>query len=121
MSNSNNISFVFTGDIGFDHYMDKKWEDPNFLDGEVLDFLHSADHVVVNVEGALSKGEKKVAPNGVLSLMHSMDPEVTTFLRKIGADVWNIANNHIMMPDRSEWRIHLWRPERIMPEQSVPE
>lgn len=96
MSNSNNISFVFTGDIGFDHYMDKKWEDPNFLDGEVLDFLHSADHVVVNVEGALSKGEKKVAPNGVLSLMHSMDPEVTTFLRKIGADVWNIANNHIM-------------------------
>ena len=43
-------SIVFTGDIGFDHYMDRKWEDENLLAPEILDFFHSADHVVANVK-----------------------------------------------------------------------
>ncbi|MCQ2081013.1 MAG: CapA family protein [Lachnospiraceae bacterium] len=89
-------SIVFTGDIGFDKYMDKRWEDDNFLDASVLDFLKSGNHVVANVEGALSSQDKKMAANSVASLMHSMDPAVTTFLNKIGADIWNLANNHIM-------------------------
>ena len=38
-------SIVFTGDIGFDRYMDRKWEDPELLSQSVLDFFHSADHV----------------------------------------------------------------------------
>ena len=46
-------SIVFTGDIGFDRYMDRKWEDENLLSQSVLDFFHSADHVCANVEGAL--------------------------------------------------------------------
>ena len=46
-------SIVFTGDIGFDRYMDKRWEDPNLLAQPVLAFFHSADHTVANVEGAL--------------------------------------------------------------------
>ena len=46
-------SIVFTGDIGFDRYMDKKWEDENLLSKPVLDFFQSADHVCANVEGAL--------------------------------------------------------------------
>ena len=46
-------SIVFTGDIGFDRYMDKKWEDEKLLSSDILDFFHSADHVVANVEGAL--------------------------------------------------------------------
>ena len=46
-------SIVFTGDIGFDRYMDKRWEDKNLLSKPVLDFFHSADHTVANVEGAL--------------------------------------------------------------------
>ena len=41
-------SIVFTGDIGFDRYMDKRWEDDNLLSRDVLDFFHSADHVVAN-------------------------------------------------------------------------
>ena len=42
-------SIVFTGDIGFDRYMDRKWEDENLLSKGVLDFFHSADHVCANV------------------------------------------------------------------------
>lgn len=89
-------SIVFTGDIGFDHYMEGRYRDDNFLDESVLEFLHSGDHVVANVEGALSSCEKNMLPNSVAQLMHSMDPEVTVFLKKIKADVWNLANNHIM-------------------------
>jgi poly-gamma-glutamate synthesis protein (capsule biosynthesis protein) len=51
---SNKTSIIFTGDIGFDRYMDRKWEDENLLSQGILDFFHSADHVVANVEGALS-------------------------------------------------------------------
>ena len=48
-----NTSIVFTGDIGFDRYMDQKWEDENLFSPELLEFFHSADHVCLNVEGAL--------------------------------------------------------------------
>ncbi len=89
-------SLVFTGDIGFDHYMDNKWKDEELLDDEVLSFFDGADHVVVNVEGPLSAREHKPVPGSVASMMHSMNPEVAFFLDKINADVWNIANNHIM-------------------------
>lgn len=89
-------SLVFTGDIGFDHYMDKQWEDSELLSPAVEEFLSGGDHLIVNVEGALSRGDTNAAPNGVAQLMHSMPPEVADFLDRIGADIWNIANNHIM-------------------------
>ena len=89
-------SIVWTGDIGFDHYMENRWEDANFLDPEVYAFLTNTDHLVVNVEGALSCGDKKMQANSVAALMHSMDPKVSEFLKYINADIWNIANNHIM-------------------------
>ncbi|MBP9996890.1 MAG: CapA family protein [Lachnospiraceae bacterium] len=89
-------SLIFTGDIGFDKYMDKKWTDKGLLSNKILDFLNSGDHVIANVEGALSDGDKQLLSNSVASLMHSMNPEVASFLQDIGADIWNIANNHIM-------------------------
>ena len=49
----NTTSIVFTGDIGFDRYMDRKWEDEQLISKELLDFFHSADHVCASVEGAL--------------------------------------------------------------------
>lgn len=91
-----NLSLIFTGDIGFDKYMDGKWRDSELLDEEVLSFLKTGDHIIANVEGPLSKKDKNVAPNGVVSLMHSMDPEVALFLGRINADIWNLCNNHIM-------------------------
>ena len=50
---------VITGDIGFDKYMDKKWKDSELISESCLEFLCSADHVVINVEGPLLKKEKK--------------------------------------------------------------
>lgn len=89
-------SIIFTGDIGFDKYMDHKWEDEALVSNEVLSYLHSGDHLVINVEGPLSKQEKLVKENGVTALTHSMDPAAVSFFTRIKADVWNINNNHIM-------------------------
>lgn len=86
-------SIVFTGDIGFDRYMDKKWLDEELLSREILDFIHSADHVAAGVEGTLISAEDD-GSRGVF--FHSMDPDAVRFLRKIGADIWCIGNNHTM-------------------------
>lgn len=86
-------SIIFTGDIGFDRYMDRRWEDPNFIAPEVLDFFQSADHTVANVEGALIDAADD-GSRGVF--FHAMNPKACTVLRKIGADIWSIGNNHTM-------------------------
>ena len=93
---SNSLSIAFTGDIGFDRYMDGKWEDPELIADPVLDFLHSADHVVANVEGPLVDQATNQVTEGVLQLIHTMNPAVTGVLNKMQADVWNLCNNHIM-------------------------
>lgn len=87
---------VFTGDIGFDRYMDGKWNDEGLLSQEICDFLHSADHVIANVEGPLVRNQKNTANEGVAQLLHTMDPGVTKVLDKMNADIWNLCNNHIM-------------------------
>ena len=86
-------SIVFTGDIGFDRYMDRKWEDENLLSREALDFFYSADHTVANVEGALIDAVDD-GSRGVF--FHSMNPAATAVLKKIKADIWSIGNNHTM-------------------------
>lgn len=50
MKSNNALSLSFTGDIAFDKYMDKKWEDDNLISQDILDFLHDSDHVIVDVE-----------------------------------------------------------------------
>jgi len=89
----NYMSIVFTGDIGFDKHMDRKWEDPALLSPEVLRFLHSADHVCANVEGALYDASKD-GPKS--TFFHAMNPNATTALQRMKADIWSIGNNHIM-------------------------
>lgn len=92
-TNNKNCSIAFTGDIGFDRYMDKRWEDPALLSGDIIEFLTSADHVVANVEGALIEA-KDDGSRGVF--FHSMNPAAVCVLEQIKADIWNISNNHIM-------------------------
>ena len=89
----NKTSIVFTGDIGFDRHMDKKWEDEQLFSQEVLDFFHSADHACLNVEGAVVD-----MPNdGSLGqFVHSMSTQVVKPFRKLRADIWSIGNNHTM-------------------------
>ena len=96
-------SLVFTGDIGFDRYMYGKWDDEELLSSEVLDFLHSADHVIANVEGPVAEAEQNTTQSGVQQLLHTIDPAATKVLRKMNADIWNICNNHIM--DAGEYGI----------------
>ena len=89
----NITSIVFTGDIGFDRYMDRRWEDDALIAKEVLDFFHSADHTVANVEGALIDAPDD-GSRGIF--FHSMNPEATKVLQNIHADIWSIGNNHTM-------------------------
>ena len=88
-------SITFTGDIGFDRYMDGRWEAEDLLSGSVLAFLQGSDHVVANVEGALiDREEAEDQSRGIF--FHAMDPAVTKVLKDIGADIWCIGNNHTM-------------------------
>ena len=48
-----NTTLAFTGDIGFDHYMQNKWEDEDLIDERLVRILTSSDHVIANVEGPL--------------------------------------------------------------------
>lgn len=96
-------SLVFTGDIGFDRYMYGKWDDENLISSEVLDFLHSADHVITNVEGPVAEVEQNTTKDGVQQLLHTIDPNALKVLRNMKADIWNICNNHIM--DAKEYGI----------------
>ena len=86
-------SVIFTGDIGFDRYMARHWEDEKLLDDDTLAFFRSADHVAANVEGALIDAVDD-GSRGVF--FHSMDPAAACLLEKIGADIWCIGNNHTM-------------------------
>ncbi len=96
-------SIVFTGDIGFDRYMYGKWNDPDLISDEILDFLHSADHVVANVEGPVADAEQNTVSSGVTQLLHTIDPKAVCVLQNMKADIWNICNNHIM--DAGEYGI----------------
>ena len=89
-------SLVFTGDIGFDRYFYGKWDDEELISKEILDFLHSADHVIPNVEGPIANAEQNTTQSGVQQLLHTIDPKAVKVLKKMNADIWNICNNHIM-------------------------
>lgn len=89
-------SLVFTGDIGFDRYMYGQWNDEELLSEDVLNFLHSADHVITNVEGPIAEVPQNTTTGGVQQLLHTMDPAATKVLKNMHADIWNICNNHIM-------------------------
>ena len=86
-------SIIFTGDIGFDRYMEGKWEDDRLLSQPLLDFLKSGDHVCINVEGSLIEAVDD-GTRGVF--FHTMNPNATDVFRKMCSDIWSIGNNHTM-------------------------
>ncbi len=96
-------SLVFTGDIGFDRYMYGKWNDEDLISKEILQFLHSADHVIANVEGPVAPVETNTTKDGAQQLLHTIDPAAVKVLGNMHADIWNICNNHIM--DAGEYGI----------------
>ena len=86
-------SVIFTGDIGFDRYMARRWEDEKLLDEKTLAFFRSADHVAANVEGALIDAVDD-GSRGVF--FHAMNPAATKVLKNMHADIWCVGNNHTM-------------------------
>ena len=109
----NNLQIVFTGDIGFDRYMDKRWTDEGLISDEVLKFMHSSDHVIANVEGPLVDNMQNTTTEGVLQLMHTMDPAAITVLKRMGADIWNLCNNHMMDAGQEGLKETLSRAEDV--------
>ena len=89
-------TLAFTGDIGFDHYMQNKWEDEQLIDPELVRILTGSDHVIANVEGPLVGDKLAKVKAAEMRLMHTINPKATVVLEKIHADIWNLANNHIM-------------------------
>ncbi len=92
-TNKNQTSIVFTGDIGFDSYMDGQWKNANLFSDAVLDFFNGALHVCANIEGALTDIEDD-GSRGIF--FHKMNPEAVCALNKINANIWSIGNNHSM-------------------------
>lgn len=82
----------FTGDIAFSKYFKNAWEDLTFVDTEIVDFLQKSDYVAANVESPMTGGDVSVDS----SLTHASDPKAVNFLKLINANLWSIANNHIM-------------------------
>ena len=89
-------TLTFTGDIGFDHYMQKKWEDPDLIAPEILEVLTGSDHVIANVEGPLVPPDAPRMHAAEERLMHTIDPAATKVLSDMHADIWSLVNNHIM-------------------------
>ena len=85
------VSVSFTGDISFSKHFTGAYE-RDFIHEDVVKFLSSSDHVVANVECAVTSGDI----NSDRTLNHATPPEAAVVLDKIGADVWTLANNHIM-------------------------
>ena len=82
----------FTGDIAFSKYFKNAWKDPGFIDDKIADFLRDSDHVIANVECPLTGGDVAVDS----SLTHASDPKAIAVLQHIHADIWNLANNHVL-------------------------
>ena len=93
----NRSVLTFTGDIGFDHYMSGKWTDEDLIAEDILRFLNDSGHVIANVEGPLVASDSaELMQAAEMRLMHTIDPAAVSVLHKIGADIWNLCNNHIM-------------------------
>ena len=85
-----NISF--TGDIAFSKYFANAWQNPAFIDSEVVEFLQKSDYVVANVESPFTGGDIAVDS----SLTHASNPQAVNCLNLIHANLWSISNNHIL-------------------------
>ncbi|MBR2376782.1 MAG: CapA family protein [Clostridia bacterium] len=84
-------SISFTGDIAFSKYFKDKWKE-DFLDEKVVEFLTSSNHVVANVEAPLTAR----TVDSDREINHLCSPKAGEWFQKISANIWTIANNHIL-------------------------
>ena len=84
-------SISFTGDIAFSKYFKEHWN-KDFLDEKIKDFLNNADHIVANVESPLTEA----GISSKMEISHLSSPDAWKWFKSISADIWTIANNHIL-------------------------
>ena len=89
---SNKVTYIsFTGDIAFSKYFKDSWKQ-DFLDVQVTDFLKDSNHVVANVEAPLTSQ----SVSSTRELNHFCDVQAGAWFKNIYADIWTLANNHIL-------------------------
>lgn len=81
----------FTGDIAFSKYFKEHWQ-KEFLDDSILGFLNDSDHVVANVECPLTNS----VVTSKMEINHFSDPQAGIWFKNISADIWTLANNHVL-------------------------
>lgn len=86
------VEIAFTGDMTFTKHLQNACYDENLLDEGIVKFLSSADHTVVNVEGAISSGTTRTDK----PLVHANPAECVHWIKKVHGDIWCLANNHSM-------------------------
>lgn len=84
-------TIAFTGDIAFSKYFRDSWQDEELMSPEIVSFLSGSDHCIANVEGPLFDGGTSTAK----LLNHASNPGAAGWLKRIGADIWNLCNNHV--------------------------
>ncbi|MBQ8563942.1 MAG: CapA family protein [Firmicutes bacterium] len=83
----------FTGDVAFSKYFATGWQRDDLIDAAIVDFLASSDHVVANIEAPMTDGGFSGQAG---TLTHVNPPQAMGWLKKINADIWTLANNHVM-------------------------
>ena len=86
------VDIAFTGDIAFSKYFKDAWQNPDFIDEKIVNFLQDSDYTVANVESPFTAGDITADS----SLTHASDPRAVNILNLIHANIWSLANNHIM-------------------------
>lgn len=85
-------TITFTGDIAFDEYFEGAYNNPDLCDKEITEFLMSSDHVVANVEGAVTNFNN----TRDAQLIHSQNPAALDYMKKyMNVDIVSLANNHM--------------------------
>lgn len=85
------VSITFTGDIAFSKYFKDHWQ-KDFIDENIVKFLADSDHVVANVESPLTDS----VVSSKMEINHFSSPQSGSWFKKISADIWTIANNHVL-------------------------
>lgn len=83
-------TIAFTGDVAFSEYFKDAWQGP--VTDETIDaFLHSAQYVAANIEGAVTG--RAFDRSGLLR--HTNPPEAAPRLAQMHMNVWTLSNNHV--------------------------
>lgn len=80
----------FTGDVAFSRYYRDKYDDPNLISQELVEFLNDSHYGVFNIEGPMCE------PTQAGTFIHSNNPAALGVIQRLKGNIWNLCNNHMM-------------------------